>query len=162
MPQREKLVWKAFKSSLYLRDTFNHTGKLKFTWDNKRRDGCRILGRLEWHFVSSPPRPNPHLTTRNYIIRGDCPASDHLLVSIEVVFQDTEQRKSGYKMNIFYLQHTDVKRVVTRIWTEERSKASTFFTRLKKFTRFYKLFCKRQAAESRRNETKAREGLSAA
>lgn len=162
MTQGEKLVWDAFKSSLHLCDTFSHTSKLKFTWDNKTRDGCRILGRLDRHYTSSPPSPHPQLTTRNYTIRGDCPASDHLPVSIDLVLQDTEQRKSSYKMNVYYLQHAEVKREVTRIWEEERREGSTFFTRLRKFTRFYKCFCKGQAADLRRKETEARAGFSAA
>ena len=92
MSQGETLAWKAFKSGLHLSDTFNHNGKLKFSWDNKRRDGCRILGRLDRHYISSPPGPAPQLSTRNYIIRGDCPASDHLPVSIEVILHDQTQR----------------------------------------------------------------------
>lgn len=162
MTQGEKLVWDAFTSHLHLSDTFSHNGKLKYSWDNKRRDGCRILGRLDRHYTSSPSGPYPSLTTRNYTIRGDCPASDHLPVTIDIVLQDTVQRRSGYKMNTSYLQHAEVKNEVTRIWSEERSEASTFYTRLRKFVRFYKSYCKRQAVTLRRKELVAREGLAAA
>ena len=143
MTQGENLAWEALKSGLHLRDTFNHFGKLKFTWDNRRRDDCRILGRLDQHYISAPHGSNPHLTSQNYIIRGDCSTFDHLPVSINLVLQDTKKRKLGYKMSVAYLQHAEVKRAVSRIRMDRSSKASTFFTRLRKFTRFYKSFCKR-------------------
>ena len=162
MPQGEKIVWEAFKLSLYLTDTFNHNGRLRFSWDNRRRDGCRILGRLDRHYISSPPGLPPSLHARNYIIKGDCPASDHLPVTIEIVLQEEEQRKSAYKMNTAYLQHNKVKQEVTRIWTEDRSVQSTFFTRTRKFVRFYKQYCRNQAAVSRREEQVAKDSLAAA
>lgn len=84
MPMNERIVWEAFKASIHLKDTFNRNGRLNFSWDNRRRDGCRILGRLDRHYISSPAGHIPHLQVRNYLIRGDCPASDHLPVSIEV------------------------------------------------------------------------------
>ena len=137
MPQGEKLVWDAFKSSLHLRDAFNHTGRLKYTWDNKRRDGSRILGRLDRHYVSSSSGSYLHLSSWNCIIKGDCSDSDHLLVAVELILQDAAVRKSSYKMNTHFLHHAEVKEVVQRIWSEERSALSTFFTRLRKFTCFY-------------------------
>lgn len=66
MSQRERIVWDAFKSSLNLSDNFNPAGKLRFSWDNKRRDECRILARLDRHYVSTSPAPistYPHATT---------------------------------------------------------------------------------------------------
>ena len=162
MPQGKKLVWEAFKTSFHLKNTFNHTGKLRYTWDNRRRDGCRIHGRLDKHYVSFSPESNLHLSTHNYAIKGDYPALDHLPVSIKVILQDSDQRKTYYKMNTYYLQHAKVKGAVKRIWSEERSESNNFFTRLRKFTRFYRSFYKRQATESRRQETEARTALVAA
>lgn len=65
-------------------------------------------------------------------------------------------------MNVHYLQHAEVKREVVKIWTEERREGSTFFTRLQKFTRFYKWFCKKQAADLCSLESEAKKGFSAA
>ena len=161
MSNCEKLVWEAFKSSFHLSDTFAHTGKLRFTWDNKRRDGSRILGRLDRHYVSSVQGSNLPLPTRNYVIKGDCPASDHLPVSIEIVLQATDQRKSCYKMSSLYLHCAEVRDAVKRIWSPERRDSSTF-SRLRRFSHFYRAFCKRQAAESRRKETEARSNLATA
>ena len=159
MPQGEKLVWDAFKANFHLSDTFNNTGKLRFTWDNKRRDECRILARLDRHYTSSTPGSNFYLATRNHVIIGDSPMSDHLHVSIEVILQHPEQRKTSYKMSTYYLKHAEVKRAVERIWSGERSEASTFFTRMRKFSKFYRSYCKLQARESRRLEAAARTDL---
>ena len=161
MPHREKLVWEAFKASFQLRDTFSHTGKLRFSWDNRRRDGSRILGRLDRHYVSPAPGSSSPLVTRNYLIHGDCPNSDHLPVSIEVVIQNSARRHSSYKMNTSHLKHAEVSQAVKRIWTEERSESSNFLTRLGKFCRFYRSFCINQAKEARQKETEARAALSA-
>lgn len=149
MTNREQIVWEAFKTSFHLRDTFNHTGKLKFSWDNRRRDGCRVLGRLDRHYVSFSPGHISHLSTQNYQILGDCSTSDHLPVSIEVVLQDSEQRHSSYKMNTSFLQHKEVIDAVKRIWTGERREGGDFFSRLKKFSRFYRAFCIKKAKETR-------------
>ena len=74
MPQGEKIVSEAFKSSLHLADTFNHNGRLRFSWDNRRRDGGRILGRLDQHYVSSFPPASPRTFT-------------HAIISSEVTVQ---------------------------------------------------------------------------
>ena len=162
IPQRERLVWEAFKASFQLSDTFSHTGKLHFSWDNRRRDGCRILGRLDRHYVSSSPGSSFHLSTRNYLILGDSTTSDHLPVSIEVVLQDVGKRHSSYKMNTSYLQHAEVIAAVQRIWTGARSATSDFFSRLRKFSRFYRAFSIKQVKEARRKEADVRGALSAA
>ena len=65
-------------------------------------------------------------------------------------------------MNTAYLQHDKVKQEVTRIWTEDRSVQSTFFTRTRKFVRFYKQYYRNQAAVSRREEQVARDSFAAA
>lgn len=162
MSQEEKQIWEAFKSSLHLSDTFICLGKLKYSWDNRRRDGCRILGRLDRHYTSSSPGTNLHLPTRNYIIRGDCSASDHLPVSIEVTLQDVNQRKSCFKMNTAFLHNPEVLAVVEQIWSTENCASSHFFARLRKFTKFYKSLCKRKAQTARWEETEACDALSAA
>ena len=148
MLQGKAQAWGAFKSSFHLQDTFTYTGPLKFSWDNRRRDGCRILGRLDRHYILSPPGTHLHLSTSNYSIRGDYPASDHLPVSIEVKLHDSTHRTSSYKMNTSYLQRAEVKEADMKIWSTERTERSSFFTKIRKFTRFYKSYCKKQAADS--------------
>jgi hypothetical protein len=81
----EEFIWQTFKASLHLINTFNYSNKLKFTWDNRHRDGSRILGILDCHYVLALPGASLYDATRNYTIRGDCPASNHLPVSIELV-----------------------------------------------------------------------------
>ena len=162
MSQGEELVWEAFKTIFHLHDNFNSSGRLRFLWDNRRRDGCRILARLDRHYVSSSPGSNIHLPTRNYAIRGDCPASDHLLVTIDVILQDTIPRVSCYKMSSFYLKHPDETATVKQIWDTESCGSGNFFSRLTKFTCYYRNFCKTQAMDARRKETKARTTLSLA
>lgn len=65
-------------------------------------------------------------------------------------------------MNTHFLKHAKVKEAVNRIWIEERSITNNFFTRLRRFNRFYKTFCIRQASESRRQETDSRAALDVA
>jgi hypothetical protein len=65
-------------------------------------------------------------------------------------------------MNTALLQHPEVKDMVTRIWSEERCESRIFFTRLRKFLRYYKSFCKTQADVNKRKESKVRQALAGA
>lgn len=65
-------------------------------------------------------------------------------------------------MNTSYLHHAGVKQEVIWIWSDNSNEASTFFTRMRKFLRFYKPYCKSRAVEFRRTEEEARASLAVA
>ena len=65
-------------------------------------------------------------------------------------------------MNTYYLQHAEVKRAVERIWSGEQSESNKFLTRMRKFSRFYRTFCKHQVTESRKLKLEARADLAEA
>ena len=79
-----------------------------------------------------------------------------------MILQDTIPRVSCYKMSSFYLKHPDVTATVKRIWDTGSCGSRNFFSRLRKFTRYYRNFCKTQAMDARRKKSEARTALSLA
>jgi hypothetical protein len=75
----EGLAFQQLKVALKVEDAFPNSSPIKFSWDNKRRNGVRILARLDWIssfqvcMAAAPP-------IAEYYIRGDSIHFDHLLV----------------------------------------------------------------------------------
>ena len=65
-------------------------------------------------------------------------------------------------MNTFFLKDAKVIDTVKSIWSRVHRAQGNFFSRLRKFMRFYRTFYKRQAEESRRKELEARIALTKA
>jgi hypothetical protein len=47
----EKLAWEELKTHFDIQDYFDFSGKLKFTWNNLRKDGIRVLASLNKVYI---------------------------------------------------------------------------------------------------------------
>lgn len=65
--------------ALNLEEIFPRHNAIKFSWDNRQREGMRILARLDrfYSFKADGKTPSP---IAEYFIKGDCTFSDHLPV----------------------------------------------------------------------------------
>lgn len=91
---------------------FNHNQTLKFSWDNKRKEGKRALARL-YRVYSYPCSKGPldsHIS--EYKILGNCYLSDHLPLWFQLTFKEERPQGGKYKMNCAFLND---KRVVEQL-----------------------------------------------
>jgi exonuclease III len=77
MTDGEKFVFEQLLSALKVEDAFPNTSPIKYSWDNKRRDGVRVLARLDRIYSFQPPSLDSQPMSE-YYIRGDSNHSDHL------------------------------------------------------------------------------------
>jgi exonuclease III len=112
----EGLLFQQLKLALKVEDTFPNSSPIKFSWDNKRRDGVRILARLD-RIYSFQPVTAEAAPMAEYYIRGDSNHFDHLPVVGKFLLQVEARRKSSYAMNAGYLGDEAVKAGVHRIWS---------------------------------------------
>jgi endonuclease/exonuclease/phosphatase family metal-dependent hydrolase len=75
---QERLAFLHLISHLQVQDFFSYPDSVKYSWDNRRRQGTRTLKRLDWFYCFSSGVPNPATHVRSYCIQGDCILSDHL------------------------------------------------------------------------------------
>ena len=57
---------------------------LKYSWDNLREDGKRILARVDKVYVFQDHSPQPSRIIDKYRIRGDIGLLDHMPISISL------------------------------------------------------------------------------
>lgn len=50
--EEKKILWEQFKSSFLLKDKFSCANPIPFSWDNRRSDEAKVLGRLDPFYVS--------------------------------------------------------------------------------------------------------------
>lgn len=124
-------------------------------WDNKRREGTRILARLDRIYT---PRSLEALRTgEDYKILGDSNFSDHLPVRRRIWLELETRRSSIYVMNVSYLKDETVQRKIKHIWASNTQ--LPFYGKIKKCVRFYKEFCVQKAKENRAEEDMWRKRL---
>lgn len=115
----ERRAFENLTGSLNLEDRFPNTGRTKsstkYTWDNRRRDGVRILARLDriYSFQPTGTQTNP---MAEYYIKSDSNHSDHLPVWGKFILQAAPPRTSSYKMNARYFDDIEVKVKFHQIW----------------------------------------------
>lgn len=80
----EKVAFLSLTSHTLTYDFFNHSARIKYTWDNKRKAGQRTLKRLDrfYCFASGGPEPSSHIL--EYAILSDSSLSDHLPISLHM------------------------------------------------------------------------------
>ena len=105
----ELILWEAAKLSLNVKNCFNPARGLRFSWDNGREDGQRILARLDRFYVHVDPSTNLPISIRSYTIRSNCIISDHLPVHISLNLEELVKQKLQWKMNVRYLEETSKK-----------------------------------------------------
>jgi endonuclease/exonuclease/phosphatase family metal-dependent hydrolase len=115
IPVGEKIVFTQLTSLLGVEDNFSPSGPIRFTWDNKRRDGMRVLARLDRIYVFQATAPGLE-PVEEYVIKGDSVFSDHLAVWYKLALLSKPKRRSTYKMSTFFLKDKEVRLQVERIW----------------------------------------------
>lgn len=84
----EKFAWESFRSNFQVTDPFKFQGKLRFTWDNQHKDGCRIPGRLDRYYLSESQNPDFSAAVKECAILGANTISDHHPVRLELALTD--------------------------------------------------------------------------
>ena len=155
----EKLIWEATKLGLNIQDKFTVSQGLSYTWDNGQQDGQRILARLDrfYTFCENPSSPTSGI--ESYRIVGECGFSDHLPVTLTVKLGDCSEKRSRWVMNSKYMKETSAE--VEKLWREVPRDAS-FFSKIRKVVRYYRIFCKTKANELRKSESELRRELALA
>ena len=155
---QERIAWDSLKSTLSIEDTFLPRQSLRFSWDNGRLQGERILARLD-RIYTPKQRAGQHLKILSYRILGGCAISDHLPVVMQVNLASGPTSPRYWKMNSRFIQETSEE--VKRIWLAQPPNA-TFFTKLRKVIHFYREYSKKKAEERRAAEIDLRQRLSVA
>jgi hypothetical protein len=155
----------ADKSNIYGRlinnqDPFRSGRGLKFSWDNGRAQGERILARLDRFYLFNNPATGPTRIIPSYAILGGCLLSDHHPVRLQLQLGDSPRNKGTWKMNVKYLDET--KDEVTRMWRFLPSSNFSFFAKIRKVMRFYRSFCIQKAMEFKTRESMLRQELTLA
>ena len=102
IPLVERLVLDALKSHLKVDEPARSLGSLRFSWDNFRLDGSRILAHLDRFYVFSPTAfANRKVTS--YQIQGDAAWSNHFLMELTLCLEDGGPRLSRWHMSTQYL-----------------------------------------------------------
>jgi exonuclease III len=136
-------------------DPFPSTNRVKFSWDNRRRTGLRVLARLDR--IYSYKQVGNVVPVEEYYIIGNSNHSDHLPVWCKIALQPEPKRKSSYKMNSFFLKDPVVKDYFTKIWAAQPHLG--FFGKIRRCLKFYRQFCIQKAQERRLKEEELRTEL---
>lgn len=138
-------------------DHFSQDNRIKFSWDNRRRDGRRSLARLNRCYSFQQVRAGPSPIIK-YLIRGDCSHADHLPVEHSVQLLPDGPKRSTYKMSNAHLNDPEALVTIPRIWRQHPSLG--FTGKLRRVTKFYKQLCIRSAKARRETEARLRRDLS--
>ena len=143
---------------LQVQDEFPSSNRIRFSWDNRRRSGLRVLARLDRIYTFNVG--GSASAVEEYFILGNSSHSDHLPVWYRITLQQEPKRKSAYKMSAFFLKDPIVKEAFKRIWGAHTQLG--FFGKVRRCVKFYREFCIQKAQERRRREDMLRTGLSLA
>jgi hypothetical protein len=157
---QEKLAWEGLKSDLNIADPFQRQRGLKFSWDNGRTNGERVLARLDRFYIFSIPAIGTSRSIISYTILGDSTLSDHHPVAVQLKFGETSTAKTHWKMNVRYLD--EAKEEIAKIWQSLPSSRFSFFAKIRQAIRFYKRFCAQKATDFRAQEVELRRDLALA
>jgi hypothetical protein len=131
--------------ALVIHEPTRSNKSLKFSCNNKRSGGERIMARLDQIFIPNYLASNQANNGPHYYVRGDGIMSNHHPINCVFEIAKTTQRTSMFqKMNTRLSR--EVKERIHKIW-KAQSKGVTFFTKLRKTIRFYREFCKVKPAK---------------
>ena len=149
----EKGIFEELKGTFQLVDPFPAANRIRFSWDSKRRDGSRVMARLDrtYSFNTS----GMSITGANYRILGDCVHSDHLPVWRRIWLASETKRRSTFVMNACYLTEDKVQVSLKKI--REANRNLPFFGKVRRCVKYYKTFCIKRAEERKREEGALRE-----
>ena len=102
---------------LQVHDPFSSSNRIKFSWDNRRRTGLRVLARLDR--IYSFKLGGNAITVEEYYILGNNSHSNHLPMWYKLALQPEPKRKSAYKMSSFFLKNQVVKENFKEIWESQ-------------------------------------------
>jgi exonuclease III len=154
----EARIFAQLTDTLLVNDPFPLTNRVKFSWDNKRRTGLRVLARLDR--IYSYNQIGNAQPVEEYFILGNSNHSDHQPVWCKLTLQPEPKRKSSYKMNSFFLKDPAVKVRFTQIWAAHTNLG--FFGKMWNCLKFYRQFCIQKAQERRFREEELRADLAMA
>jgi hypothetical protein len=157
----ERLVFMRMIGHLGVEDLFPATGSISFPWDNKRRVGVRKLKLLDRFYFFRSPSGYPAAHVSQYEILGNCLASDHLLVCLDLELYLESPQGSGYKVNKHYLEDHSVVEQLHEVWRLLPTSLA-FFGKLKRLVKWYKIFCRNKATERKARDVQLQQRLQAA
>lgn len=155
----ERQAFTSLTSALNVADNFPNTSPLKFSWDNHRQDGARVLARLDRIYSFKEDGGQPNLLAE-YFIKGDNNHSDHLPVWAKFLLKPVPPRKPSYKMSARYLEDVSVTTKVRQLWGTHS--VGGFFSKHCKVVKFYKEYCIKATKSHREVEAHLRTQLSEA
>jgi exonuclease III len=89
----ERIIFSQLLDALQVEDNFPSGNKIKFSWDNRRRDGTKVLARLDRIYAFQAT--GTFKSVADYEILGDSNHSDHLPVRHKILLQPKEKKKSS-------------------------------------------------------------------
>jgi exonuclease III len=81
IPQYERIIFNQLLEHLGLEDHPRSIGSSKYSWDNLREDGVRVLARLDCAYIF---RNDQAQGCRKHAIRADSGWSDHSPIELEL------------------------------------------------------------------------------
>lgn len=150
----EKFEFDRLKAHCQVEDYFNYLNSLKFSWDNRRRDGPRVLARLDRFYAFPSPDSNRSSHILNYDILGNCSLSVHLPIRLVIRLHDSKNPGGHYKMNGAYLKDASIvqQSFIYRAWREAPPHLE-IFGKMRRVVKLYKSFSKDKAAKYREQES---------
>jgi exonuclease III len=71
IPYKERLLWDALKLASEIHEPTGSNKSLKFSWDNQRSGGERIMARLDHIFIPNYLASNQANNSPHYYVKGD-------------------------------------------------------------------------------------------
>jgi len=156
IPNKEILLWDALNLALEIHEPTRSNRSLKFSWDNQRSGGERIMARLDYIYIPNYLASNQANDSPCYYVRGDGVKSNRHHVSCLLEIVKIVQRTSMWKMNTRFFE--EVKKKIHKIW-KAQSEGATFFIKLRKAIRFYREFCKVKATKFYKEDYELKQNL---
>jgi hypothetical protein len=124
---------------------------LRYTWDNRRIKGRRVLARLDRVYAFLCPQGPLDSHIQGYSILGTCSFSDHQSVLFHVRYREAKKLGGQYKMNCEFLQDQEIVNQLKSQWTS-CPRQLPFFGKMRRVIHWYKELSLRKAEERREKE----------
>lgn len=144
------------KTHLNVEDNPRSQGSLRYSWDNQRMDGTRILARLDRIYLFPACQNTATRNVTDYRILGSCPWSDHHPVTLNLALSEGAPRKSRWIMNTGWLEEAGP--LIEATWCRQQQQHS-FFAKIKAVEHVYRQFCKQKATIFKQEEQTASAAL---
>ena len=131
----EGLIFQAMKRYLQVEGNPYSLGSSRFSWDNFRLDGQRILAQLDRFYVFTNSCSASGRKLLSYTVKKDYGWSYHRPVELVIQLVTRSHQISRWKMSSFYL--AKAKEEIAHIWKAKVAN-TPFFRKIKVVTHFYK------------------------